>query len=559
LNAIDVHLANFACLFDSDQSTPIRNAVQQYLHGLTGGKATSVRNIARSAVESLATRAAEASSEQDRVDLLCAAGFALHLYGDSHSHSGLGGQEDPSDLLYATGYGHAARGIKPDCILYSSSEFPNAKRRELWADYLLSIPQLLGADLRPEREQVVQDFLEHLKQLPPDDSQRNYYGDVRIPFAQIVNTPSFLRNAFANEDKYYCDVFISTAWPRSTVAPHCKRAWEEFRHVVAAEFDQVPEARSASTDWAYADPVFGGTGWCIVKALLDVGFSLVVPDPPPPPPPPTGVPHDLTPRTSPSSGSTPPTAPVTPPTAVPPDLTPRTSPSSGSTPPTAPVTPPTAVPPDLTPRTSPTSGSTPPTAAPPDLTPRTSPTSGSTPPTAAPPDLTPRTSPTSGRTPPTIVATPSMGVTPRTATPDGRAAPIYFDTAKASLSRKGCATLSEFWLQRTPKSFAKIVVVGHADHRDDDIYNLCLGFRRGWRVAAQLRAWNRDREDEILVISCGERRPRRTGNTARALAENRRVELLEDEAVAARWRLDDKCESTPPANCRIDPDDTGCE
>lgn len=71
----------------------------------------------------------------------------------------------------------------------------------------------------------------------------------------------------------------------------------------------------------------------------------------------------------------------------------------------------------------------------------------------------------------------------------------------------------------------KVILVGHADQRGNDAYNLSLAKKRAEAVASQLRHYGVASE-RITVRSAGTTRPRTTGSNEKDWLRNRRVEIL---------------------------------
>lgn len=80
------------------------------------------------------------------------------------------------------------------------------------------------------------------------------------------------------------------------------------------------------------------------------------------------------------------------------------------------------------------------------------------------------------------------------------------------------------WLMQTPT--AQILLEGHADARGRAVKNLELGDRRARAVAAALIAQGVAAEQIVGVISRGESAPIAPEHNLRALAANRRVEMV---------------------------------
>lgn len=92
--------------------------IQQLVHGLTGGKAGALQELARDDLKQFAAQAFVPGG-QDHIAKLCALGFAFHLYGDSFAHDMMIGNGNDPTLMYPTGRGHLADNVYPDLPLCS--------------------------------------------------------------------------------------------------------------------------------------------------------------------------------------------------------------------------------------------------------------------------------------------------------------------------------------------------------------------------------------------------------------------------------------------------------
>lgn len=102
-------------------------ASQYYVHGLTGAKKRDVRSAAMDLITQLDPNAAANLSDQEKTNLACARGFALHLYGDSFAHAEFGkdkpaangepAEDGSGGTLYQTGLGHARVFSEPDFLI----------------------------------------------------------------------------------------------------------------------------------------------------------------------------------------------------------------------------------------------------------------------------------------------------------------------------------------------------------------------------------------------------------------------------------------------------------
>ena len=97
-------------------------AVQQLLHGLTGGDVRQMRDIARSVVKQASDLVVAPTQKDQRFNALCVTGLALHLMGDTLGHTQLTwGSDNGNDVtharMYPTGRGHLADLHFPDDVL----------------------------------------------------------------------------------------------------------------------------------------------------------------------------------------------------------------------------------------------------------------------------------------------------------------------------------------------------------------------------------------------------------------------------------------------------------
>jgi len=90
---------------------------QFYIHGLTGKSTQSVRIAARNLFDHF-WRDAQALQGAGRYTNLCAAGFALHLYGDSFAHAQ---NKIFPTRQYGTGLGHGIMSTQPDLMAADAS------------------------------------------------------------------------------------------------------------------------------------------------------------------------------------------------------------------------------------------------------------------------------------------------------------------------------------------------------------------------------------------------------------------------------------------------------
>jgi peptidoglycan-associated lipoprotein len=111
--------------------------------------------------------------------------------------------------------------------------------------------------------------------------------------------------------------------------------------------------------------------------------------------------------------------------------------------------------------------------------------------------------------------------------------PVHFGFDDTQINEEGMAKLRALaaHLQRAPGT--KVRIVGHADDRGTNEYNLNLGDSRA-RVARDTLVRLGVAPDRILTVSRGEEEPVAVGSGESFWAQNRRDEFILLEEVAAR-------------------------
>ncbi len=109
---------------------------------------------------------------------------------------------------------------------------------------------------------------------------------------------------------------------------------------------------------------------------------------------------------------------------------------------------------------------------------------------------------------------------------------VHFATDRAELAPSELESLRAFLASLPVEGRYRVTVLGHADERGGDAYNLALSERRARYVAEILRAHGAERV-EIVQRALGEHRPVDPGRGEPAWGRNRRVEILVDQWLAA--------------------------
>jgi len=133
---------------------------------------------------------------------------------------------------------------------------------------------------------------------------------------------------------------------------------------------------------------------------------------------------------------------------------------------------------------------------------------------------------------------------------------VYFPTDRAELAPAELESLRSFLAALPAEGRYRALVMGHADERASDAYNLALSDRRARHVADLLRAHGLERV-EVSRRAYGESRPIDPGRGEPAWARNRRVEILVRHWVAEAPRCGEG-DRTPSLHGRQLLPDLGC-
>jgi peptidoglycan-associated lipoprotein len=102
---------------------------------------------------------------------------------------------------------------------------------------------------------------------------------------------------------------------------------------------------------------------------------------------------------------------------------------------------------------------------------------------------------------------------------------VYFDYDSFAVKPEFQAAVSAFANYLKVDSKAQLMIEGNADERGTTEYNLALGQKRAEAVKRALSVLGVS-ESRIEAISNGEEKPRATGSTEAAWAENRRADMV---------------------------------
>lgn len=241
-----------------DESVGRMVAVQQLLHGLTGGRAPAMQGVAEQIVGTLARVVQQAPGRGDAQDAtaLCALGFALHLYGDAFAHRRL----NDRGVMYPTGQGHAADIHRPDYVLYEPAD--SHLRADTWKSYLLAVPGVLGKFSldRVLADQKVSEVMS-LRSSTPRPSFWNTYAERSIStiLARGLALPAFKvppeQNPSGPCQQYVNDRFKEGHFG-ALAAPQCRAVWTLFRSVAEPAFTGAAAASDSQFNLDFVDPEF---------------------------------------------------------------------------------------------------------------------------------------------------------------------------------------------------------------------------------------------------------------------------------------------------------------
>ena len=225
--------------------------IQQLLHGLTGGSPDAVRAVARDAARALGGVLRAEKDPQKRSDAQCALGFALHLYGDSFSHTRL---KNPSKM-YPTGLGHFFDATMPDQPLSS------AARLELWRNYLSSAAELISEGGSAAFEPV---FAAAAAFQGRARSENGFAREelLRAETAALKGGGIDASPIEHNASDRPCQEIADAAAKGLPAAPSCENAWALYRDAAIRAFDAYdadPAHASAPSRGAIWRPFFRGS------------------------------------------------------------------------------------------------------------------------------------------------------------------------------------------------------------------------------------------------------------------------------------------------------------
>ena len=209
-------------------------ATQYYLHGLAGTPAAQNRNAALQLLQATDSdlRAPKLGRAQRR-QLLCARGFAGHLYGDSYAHVKLSSERAglfyaaPHPQMYATGLGHARDGQYPD-YLYGHSL--DGDRWPQWVSDA-SAALVTGANSKPLLANLNGCADSNIANCE-EEAQKKLISLLQTKNLAVANMQQLLENGnsgFAQMERTTtCDSMLAAAFPQARERPQCNQVWAYY-------------------------------------------------------------------------------------------------------------------------------------------------------------------------------------------------------------------------------------------------------------------------------------------------------------------------------------------
>lgn len=217
-----------------------------YLHGLTDTDAEPVTDAAVSTLRALLRTDVNTSPlDPNRI---CAAGFAIHLLGDSFAHRRL---TEPS-RMYAPGLGHFRDDHNPDFILYNED---GKNRTGLWLNYAQKLRHALMINVEKKQWDALNAFV---KQNLTGATIDNYFNES----AMITALKSTLKEGTEDHKNIWapyeppveklsdkegwwerhvlqrsCADVLKKYQPPGSNELDCNRIWEIYKNAVIPEFE----------------------------------------------------------------------------------------------------------------------------------------------------------------------------------------------------------------------------------------------------------------------------------------------------------------------------------
>ena len=218
-----------------------------YLHALTDTDAERVTDAAVSTLKKLLRT--ETNGPRLDPNRICAAGFAVHLLGDSFAHRRL---NDPS-RMYAPGLGHFRDDHNPDFILYNAD---GKDRTGLWLSYAQKLRDTLRITLEKNQWNALNTIVKlHLKGATKDNNfneaalmaalkegtedHANIWAPYQPPVEALYAKEGWWERHVLHRS---CEEVVKMYQPPGSTELDCNKIWEIYKTAVIPEFKvhQIP-------------------------------------------------------------------------------------------------------------------------------------------------------------------------------------------------------------------------------------------------------------------------------------------------------------------------------
>jgi len=231
--------------------------VHHYLHALTDGDAAAATRAATRTLETLLDQGnAPDFADPNRV---CAAGFAVHLLGDSFAHRRL---RDPT-RMYAAGMGHFRDDHNPDYVLYDDDRVK---------DYMIYARALDSAFRSTTTESRWTTLADLLKKLRVGATVDNHYNETALreallsglgPGADVVEVWAPYKPTINEQTKdaglvlsRTCKEVLEKHAPSALKAGlNCNTVWKRFKEAAVPAFKEARIEQTCPLDDAWSDGV----------------------------------------------------------------------------------------------------------------------------------------------------------------------------------------------------------------------------------------------------------------------------------------------------------------
>lgn len=230
--------------------------VHHYLHGLTDGNSDAVTEAAGKILQDLLP--AGEGPEQLDPNRVCAAGFAVHLLGDSFAHRRI---KDPK-RMYPPGRGHLSDDHNPDFILY------NTERSQSYLKYAQELDKALKSLPADARWKALSGVLQQLSQGAElgnrysEDALRNAFretlrtstGDDTPVWAPYKPTVEELSKTGGLVLTRTCKEVLDTHAPAAAkTSLSCNAVWARYKEAAIPAFKNAKIAQTCPADDAWTD------------------------------------------------------------------------------------------------------------------------------------------------------------------------------------------------------------------------------------------------------------------------------------------------------------------